>query len=82
MSLKKTLIGGALALTLAAPMPAYAGAPAKEPETNNGSGVIVVLALVALGLMILETNGTISIFSTQNGPSLDTADPAKPAWEF
>ncbi len=79
MSLKKTFIAGALALSLAAPLPASADV---VPEPNNGSSVIVALALVALGLMILETNGTLSIFSTQNGPLLDTADPAKPAWEF
>ncbi|HHL22764.1 MAG TPA: hypothetical protein ENJ52_14730 [Aliiroseovarius sp.] len=79
MKFKKTLIAGALALSLAVPMPGYAG---QARQQQGDSSVIVALALVALGLMILETNGTLSIFSTQNGPSLDTADPAKPAWEF
>ena len=81
MSLKKTLTGGALALSLALSLPATAQAT-DEPQPSNGSSVIVALALVALGLMILETNGTISIFSSQNGPSLDNADPTKPLWQF
>ncbi len=81
MTLRKTLTGGALALALTLSLPATAQAT-EVPQPDNGSNVIVVLALVALGLMILETNGTLSIFSTQNGPSLDSADPAKPAWEF
>ncbi len=79
MIFKKTLLGGVLALALAAPTPGMAG----QIRSHDNNAVFLLLVAVAAVIVGTSLAGPSSVFSTQNGPAPDlNPNGDKPLWQF